>query len=107
MPFSSSPAHPQANGQVETINKIIKRGLKTKLEALKGHWAKDLPEVLWSYRTTTRVATGETLFSLAFGSEAVIPVEIRLPTRRVENFDQQANDEALLLNLDLIEEKRA
>ncbi|XP_022156667.1 uncharacterized protein K02A2.6-like [Momordica charantia] len=37
--FSLSPTHPKSNGQVEAINKINKRGLKTKLESLKGRWA--------------------------------------------------------------------
>ena len=36
----SSLAHPQANGQVETVNKIIKKNLKLKLEKLKGTWVK-------------------------------------------------------------------
>ena len=35
----SSPHHPQANGQIEAINKIIKNHLKTKLGELKGAWA--------------------------------------------------------------------
>ncbi|CAL9011686.1 unnamed protein product, partial [Prunus brigantina] len=32
----ASPAHPQSNGQVEAVNKIIKRTLKTKLDKAKG-----------------------------------------------------------------------
>ena len=43
----SSPAHPQANGQVEAVNKIIKENLKLKLEKLKGAWVEELPHVLW------------------------------------------------------------
>ena len=39
-------AQPQANGQVEAINKTIKHNLKTKLEDLKGRWVDKLPEVL-------------------------------------------------------------
>ena len=35
----SSVDHPQTNGQVEAINKIIKHNLKTKLEEHKGVWA--------------------------------------------------------------------
>ncbi|XP_022156049.1 uncharacterized protein LOC111023017 [Momordica charantia] len=50
---------------------------------------------------------GETPYGLAFGSEAIIPVEIGMPTLRVENFDGQTNSEAFLLNLDLLEEKRS
>ena len=35
----TSVAQPQANGQVEAVNKTIKHNLKTKLEDLKGKWA--------------------------------------------------------------------
>ncbi|XP_022149378.1 uncharacterized protein LOC111017809 [Momordica charantia] len=103
--LSSSPAHPKANGQVEAINKIIKRGLKMRLDSRKGRWAEELPEVLWSYRTTPRESTGETQFSLTFDSEAVVPVEIGMPTDRVEQYEPTRNEEELLLDLDLLEEK--
>ncbi|XP_020421250.1 uncharacterized protein LOC109949591 [Prunus persica] len=78
----ASPAHPQSNGQVEAVNKIIKKTLKTKLDKAKGCWPELLPEVLWSYRTTFRTSTGEAPFSLSFGTEAVAPVEIGQPTYR-------------------------
>ena len=45
--------HPQTNGQVEAVNKIIKFNLKMKLEELKGLWAEELPKVLWAYRMTS------------------------------------------------------
>ncbi|CAL9016412.1 unnamed protein product, partial [Prunus brigantina] len=48
-----------------------------------------------------------TPFSLAFGSEAVVPVEIGEPSYRTETFTPDANKEALSLSLDLIEEHRA
>ena len=38
-----SVARPQANRQVEAINKTIKHNLKTKLEDLKGRYADELP----------------------------------------------------------------
>ena len=58
----SSVDHPQTNGQVEAINKIIKFNLKMKLEECKGLWVEELPKVLWAYRTTSRTSTGETPF---------------------------------------------
>ncbi|KAM1677667.1 hypothetical protein ACFXTN_034462 [Malus domestica] len=70
------PAHPQSNGQVEAINKIIKRTLKTSLEKAKGCWPEFVPQVLWSYRTSYRTSIGETPFSLAFGTKAVVLVEL-------------------------------
>nr|GEX16105.1 reverse transcriptase domain-containing protein [Tanacetum cinerariifolium] len=48
----------------------------------------------------------ETPFSLTYGTEAVIPVEIGMPTWRTVKVDMIKNDEALGINLDLLEEKR-
>ncbi|XP_059663780.1 uncharacterized protein LOC132309493 [Cornus florida] len=43
----SSPAHPQANGQVEVTNRTILKMIKTRLEKAKGLWPEQLPGVLW------------------------------------------------------------
>ena len=59
--------HPQANGQVEVVNKIIKKILKTKLKAKKGAWVDEQQTVLWAYQTTVRSSTGETPFSMVYG----------------------------------------
>ncbi|GFY91031.1 hypothetical protein Acr_07g0012270 [Actinidia rufa] len=75
----SSPGHPQANGQVEVTNRTILRNLKARLDRSKSEWAEDLPCILWAYHTTSRIPTGETPYSMVFGTE---------------------------LNLDLLEEKR-
>ncbi|KAM2212939.1 hypothetical protein ACFX1X_023247 [Malus domestica] len=79
----ASPAYPQSNGQVEAINKIIKRTLKTSFDKAKGCWPEFVPQVLWSYHTLYRTSTGETPFSLTFGTEAVVPVELEQATFRV------------------------
>jgi ribonuclease HI len=102
----ASPAHPQTNGQVEAINKILKKTLKKKLDDAQGLWAEKLPEVLWSYRTTTTETNGETPFCMAFGTEAVIPVELQYPTERVIHYDSTNNSPGLDLNTDLLEERR-
>ena len=74
--------HPQTNDQVEAVNKIIKFNMKTKLKESKRLWAEELPKVLWAYRTTSRTSTGETPFSLAYGVEAMILMEIGVPSLR-------------------------
>ena len=62
--------------------------------------------MLWAYRTTRKSATQETLFALAFGTEVVAPVEVGLKSPIIELATVEHNDEALCLNLDLIDEKR-
>ena len=102
----STPAYPQGNGQVESSNKTLLDGIKKRLEKTKGRWVEELPSILWTYRTTPRSSTGETPFSLTYGVEAVIPLEIGLPTIRTEYYDPVTNETSLATDLDLAEEKR-
>ena len=102
----SSIAHPQENGQVEAVNKMLKDTLKKRLEEAKGAWPEQFPEVLWSYRTSHRTATGHTPFSLAYGYEAMFPVELDPLSHRRITYDQGSNSQLLMESLDLIDEKR-
>ena len=104
--YYSFLAHPQFNGQAEVTIRTLKAALKTKLENLKGKWVEYLPEVLWAYRTKHKLATQETPFALAFGTEAIAPVEVGQKSLRVEFANTEHNEEILCLNLDLLEEKR-
>ena len=104
--FFSSPGYPQSNGQAEVSNKVILNGIKRKLEAVKGKWVEKLPSILWTYRTTVRKSTNETPFALAFGVEAVIPLEIGMPTTQTIEFDVKTNEDNLRRDLDLLEERR-
>ncbi|XP_050920524.1 uncharacterized protein LOC127138172 [Lathyrus oleraceus] len=105
----TSVEHPQTNGQAEAANRVILRGLKRRLGEAKRAWVEELHSVLWAYRTTPpHSTTGETPFRLTYGTEAVIPVEIRTPTRRTEEpLDEEMNDETLRAELDLVEEIRS
>ena len=102
----STPAYPQRNGQAEAVNKVIVNGLKKRLDDAKGKWVEELPHVLWTYRTMPRRSTGETPFSMAYGAEAVIPLETGFPTLRTSTFTSNGNDGLLEKSLDLIEERR-
>ena len=46
-------------------------------------WSEYLSFALWGYITTTRTATGQIPFSLVYGSEAVLPIEIEIKSLRV------------------------
>ena len=64
----STPAYPQSNGQAETTNKVVVNGLNKRLEGTKGRWTKELPNILWAYRTTPRRSTREIPYSLTYGA---------------------------------------
>ena len=74
-------AHPQSNGQVERANGMVLQGIKTRvfdrLKPYAGKWAKELPSVLWALRTSPSRATGESPFFLTYGSEVVLPIELK------------------------------
>jgi hypothetical protein len=69
-------------------------------------WVDFLSEVIQSYKTTTWTPTGETLFALSFGMEAVIPVEIGSLSYRVEHYNPGLNNVEMKLHLDLLQERR-
>nr|GFA19370.1 reverse transcriptase domain-containing protein [Tanacetum cinerariifolium] len=65
----------------------------------------ELWHVLWAHRTTIKVSTGDTPFSLIYGTEAVIPVEIGIPTIRITEVNVATNDDERRIDLDLLEER--
>ncbi|GKC69258.1 reverse transcriptase domain-containing protein, partial [Tanacetum coccineum] len=81
-------------------------GIKTRLDKGSKDWVEEIPHVLWVYRTMIKSSNGDTSFSLTYEMKAVIPAEIGMPTLRTAEIDMIQNDEALKLNLDLLEEKR-
>ena len=80
--------------------------LKKSLTNKKGKWPDELPGCLWAYRTTKRRATGETHFSLAFGSEAIIHPNVIVPSISTLLPSIEQNSKEMATSLDLAEEKR-
>ncbi|GKC02838.1 reverse transcriptase domain-containing protein, partial [Tanacetum coccineum] len=98
--------HPYGNGAVERANKSLLRGIKTRLEKGGSAWAEEVPNVLWAHRTMKKTSNGETPFSLTYGTEAIIPAQIGMPTHRTSNVNEKTNDQELRLNLNLLDERR-
>jgi len=95
---------PQTNGQDELANRVILRGLKRILEKAKGTWSEEIPRILWSYPTTPQSTTKETPFSLVYGSDVMIPVEIQENSPRFQSFVVEESNEGRKVNLDLLDE---
>ncbi|GJV65900.1 reverse transcriptase domain-containing protein [Tanacetum coccineum] len=102
----ASVKHPQTNGLVERANRSLGEGIKARLDEKNKNWMKELPHVLWAHRTMIKSSNGDTLFSLTYGTKSAIPAEIGMPTLRTAKVDLVQNDEALEINLDLLEERR-
>ncbi|XP_070032549.1 uncharacterized protein [Nicotiana tomentosiformis] len=102
----SSPYHPSTNSQEESTNKVIIQNLKKILEAAKGKWPEELLGVLWAYRTTAKSSTGETHFSIVYRAEALILAEVGDPPMRYFRADEETNNEAFLVKLELFDKRR-
>ena len=74
-PEHSSSYYPQANGQVEAVNKTLKTILKLTIDAAHSNWHIMLYPALWAYRTNVKTATGFSPFQFIHGLEAVTPIE--------------------------------
>ncbi|GJT09139.1 reverse transcriptase domain-containing protein [Tanacetum coccineum] len=99
-------AHPQANGLMERANKSLMHGLKARLGRERVGWVDELPNIMWAHRTMLKTSNSKTPFSLTYGSEAVIPAEIGMPTYKTIQVNEVQNEEEMRLNLDLIQERR-
>jgi hypothetical protein len=78
----STTYRPQMNGAVEAANKNIETIIKKSAESARD-WHEQLPLALWGYRTSIRTSTGATPFSLVYGMEAVLPIELEVPSLRI------------------------
>nr|GEW75816.1 hypothetical protein [Tanacetum cinerariifolium] len=101
----ASVKHPQANGLVERANRSLGERIKARLDERSKSQMEEILHVLWVHRTMIKSSNGETLFSLTYGMEAVIPSEFSMPTLRTAKVDMIKNNEDLEINLDLLEER--
>ncbi|KAF8408693.1 hypothetical protein HHK36_004756 [Tetracentron sinense] len=78
------------------------------IEGAHKKWCQRLSTELWAYRTLARTATGVTPFSLVYGTEVVVPLEVKISSTRIEVFDEEmANLQATrLAQLEVIDERR-
>ncbi|XP_070007319.1 uncharacterized protein [Nicotiana sylvestris] len=98
----------KANGAVEAANKNIKKILRKMVQGSR-QWHEKFPFALLGYRTTVRSLVGATPYLLVYGTEAVIPTEVEIPSLRIVAEAKIDDDEWVktrLEELSLIDEKR-
>ena len=69
-------------------------------------WAEEVPRIVWVYHTTPQSSTMETPFSLVYGLDDMIPVEIHESSPRFLSFVVEESNEERRVNLDLLDEAR-
>ncbi|XP_049401665.1 uncharacterized protein LOC125865512 [Solanum stenotomum] len=104
---NSTPYRPKANGAVETANKNIKKILRKMVQGTR-QWHEKLPFVILGYRTTVCTSIGAIPYLLVYGTEAVIPAEVEIPSLQI-NVEAEIEDtewvKTRLEQLTLIDEK--
>lgn len=100
----SAPYHPQTNGQTERTNQTLCRILRKTVDNSKRDWDLKLPAALWAYRTTYKVTTHTTPFSLVYGIEAILPIEFEVQTLRIAVEERLDASKSIEHRLEVLEE---
>lgn len=75
---NSDTYHLKMNQVVKVTNKNIERILEKMTKTYKG-WYEKFPFALYAYKTIARRSTGAISFSLVYGIEAVVLIEVKIP----------------------------
>ena len=102
----SSRYYPQGNGIAEAFNKLLVRVLSRTVHENPKMWHEFVPLALWAYRTSRRGSTKFTPFTLVYGSEAVLPAEVAIPSARLAKAAGIDHEASRLADLEVLEEKR-
>ena len=87
--------HPQSNGSIESFNKTLTKGLTKICNIDKNDWDDKILAILWAYKTTYNISTGQTPFKMVHG-QVVIPL----------HFKQQTQEISQVLKLDITKAKQ-
>ncbi|GJU00180.1 reverse transcriptase domain-containing protein [Tanacetum coccineum] len=87
--FASSWKHPQTKDWLKDANRSLGEGIKAVGKENK-NWLEEISHVLWAHRTMIKSSNGDTPFSLTYGTEAVIPAEIGMPTKARASSNREA-----------------
>ncbi|XP_060190501.1 uncharacterized protein LOC132619687 [Lycium barbarum] len=94
---------------LDVVGPLLKPSLLKVVSKSKRDWHERMEEALWAYRTTYCTQTQATPYSLAYGVEAVLPLELQIPSLRLaiqEGLTEEENARLRLAELEALDEKR-
>ena len=62
----STPYHPQANGQMESTNKVLENIMTKTVNMNRKDWSDKLKDTLWAYRITWKNTTSFNPYQLVY-----------------------------------------
>ena len=78
-----SPYYPQCNSLVEKVNEVLVQIISKQVKDKPKDRDKHLSTALWAYRTSFKVSTQFTPFHLVYGQEALLPIEVEVPSLKL------------------------
>ncbi|GKV29594.1 hypothetical protein SLEP1_g38503 [Rubroshorea leprosula] len=107
--LTSTSHYAQANGQAEVSNRIVINLLEKMVDDNPRRWHELLSNTIWAYRTSQRSSTKVTPFSLTYGHDAVLPMELSTRSLRIviqHGLTSGEYNEAMILELEDLEGMR-
>ncbi|XP_021826273.1 uncharacterized protein LOC110767132 [Prunus avium] len=98
-----------SSSSAEASNKVIKGILEKMIEEKPRAWHDLLPEALWAYRTSKRSATSTSPYTLTYGHDAIVPMELKVRSLHVaKQREQEKGDyaQAMAQELEDLEQSR-
>ncbi|GKC11423.1 reverse transcriptase domain-containing protein [Tanacetum coccineum] len=72
----STVYHPQTSGQVEVLNRGLKRILERTVGENRASWSDKLDDALWAFRIAFKTPIGCTPYKLEYGKACHLPIEL-------------------------------
>lgn len=107
--LTSTPYYAQVNGYTEASNKVIVGILNKKMEGNPRGQYMLLSKTIQVYKTSKKMSTGKTLFTLRYGHNAVLPMEIVVQLHRVAYQHRMTTNnyiETMIMELKQLDEVR-
>eukprot|EP00253_Pinus_taeda_P014367 PITA_14367 len=106
---TSTPYHPQANGQVEVTDRALEKIFTKVVSSSRKDWENRLVEATWAYNTIWKTTTSFTPYELVYGKRALLSIEFEYNTLRMAaqlDLDLSHAQQERLMQLNGLDEHR-